>query len=123
MKDRNVTVPMLLTVAILLLVVILVITVMSLPRAAPKTGTVIGKSSYPEFYPVTDNPKTVYAIIISYDNGRRACTWLVDEATYHLYDIGDTVRRGEIRRSEAMDPISGGKFSRVVNNRPKKVPL
>lgn len=63
----------------------------------PESGVVTSRSSYPAFFPFTEDTPLRYTIVISSNDRKSTVSWQVDAQTYALYEVGDVVRRGEVR--------------------------
>ena len=81
-------------IAICALLVAIGLAVYMLSNPPPMTGHISGKNYHPASYPVSADTPTVYVLTITSPDGKRACTWTVDEDTYNNYSVGDIVMRG-----------------------------
>ena len=81
-------------VAIISLVVAIGLALYMLSNPPPMSGHISGKNYHPASYPVSADTPTVYVLTITSPDGKRACTWTVDEDTYNSYSVGDIVMRG-----------------------------
>ena len=63
----------------------------------PMTGRISAKTYHPDSYPVLYDTPWLYVLAIESDDGMQSCTWIVGEAVYNRYSVGDRVERDVIK--------------------------